>query len=129
MKSKFTITSDGRGKIEMQASKALGKILEDIAEDARLVVPKDTMALHDSIEVEHEPGALSGAVTVGTEYWQTVEYGSRPHTITSTGDHSLHNEETGEYFGQTVNHPGTPEQPFMRPALYKQRKLTKGDLD
>ncbi len=127
--SKFSATNSGKGEIRVLAAKSVGKILEDIADDAKRVVPYDSGDLHDSIAVEHVPGATEGKVVVGTDHWAPTEYGSGPHTIESQGDYSLHNSETGEYFGKTVNHPGTPEQPFMRPSLYKKRTVTKADLE
>jgi hypothetical protein len=52
-----------------------------------------------------------------------VEYGSRPHIIRSHGNYPLRNRETGDVFGRIVHHPGTPAQPFLRPALYQRRRL------
>lgn len=122
-KNEFKLDNSGLAKIKMRASEALGEVLNDIADDARRLVPKDTRELHDSIQVEHIPGALEGSVVAGTDHWSATEYGSEPHLIEANGDYSLHNSETGEYFGRIVNHPGTPEQPFLRPALYKKRKI------
>jgi bacteriophage HK97-gp10 putative tail-component len=126
--SNVTPTQEGKAAIRVQAAKAVKKILDDIADDARRVVPKDTEELHDSIDVEYIEGATDGKVTVGTDHWAPTEYGSAPHVIESQGDYSLHNSETGEYFGKRVNHPGTPEQPFMRPSLYKKRRVSQADL-
>jgi hypothetical protein len=126
--SKFHVTSQGMAEIRRVSSKALRVVLDDIADDARRIVPKDTEELHDSIDVDYVPGALDGRVTVGTDHWAPTEYGSEPHIIEAKGDYSLHNPETGEYFGRIVNHPGTPEQPFMRPALYKKRTVHENEL-
>lgn len=126
--SKFRVTAEGMANIKSTGSKALKVVLDDMADDARLIVPKDTRELHDSIEVEYVPGQLTGQVTVGTDHWAPTEYGSEPHIIEAKGDYSLHNPETGEYFGKIVNHPGTPEQPFMRPALYKKRVIHENEL-
>lgn len=69
--------------------------------------------------IHAEYGVEADYVVVGTDYWATVEYGSRAHTIRSHGPYMLRNRHTGEVFGRVVHHPGTPEQPFMRPALYQ----------
>lgn len=98
------------------------KVTEAIAADARAGCPYDSGDLHDSIATRY-PGKLRGVVIVGTDHWAPTEYGSAPHEIRSTGKWSLHNADTGEYFGRVVQHPGTPEQPFMRPALFKKRRL------
>jgi len=127
--SRIKMDPKGMAQIELRAAKLVGRVLEDVAEDMRRIVPKDTEELHDSIEVEHEPGELSGTVNVGTDHWAPTEYGSDPHIIESGGFYSLHNSETGEYFGEVVLHPGTPEQPFIRPALYQKRRYKLTDLD
>lgn len=103
-----------------------------IADDARRTVPIDTRELHDSIEVM--PIAFDEvAIVVGTDHWAPTEYGSGPHWIISHGlwlrpenPWPLRNRRTGQVFGLVVWHPGTPEQPFMRPALYKRRRLRTG---
>lgn len=98
------------------------KVTEEVADDARAGCPIDSGDLVESIGTRY-PGKLRGIVVVGTDHWRATEYGSAPHIIRSHGDWSLHNAETGEYFGPVVHHPGTPEQPFMRPALYQKRRL------
>lgn len=118
----FKLDRNGLVKVKMNAAKTLHNVLNDIADDARRLVPKDTMELHDSIEVVHIEGSLEGSVVVGTDHWAPTEYGSEPHIIEASGDYSLTNG-SGEYYGRIVNHPGTPEQPFMRPALYKKRQI------
>ena len=54
--------------------------------------------------------------TVGTnvEYAPYVEFGTRPHTITATGKGL---SDGTNFFGKTVNHPGTKAQPFLLPSL------------
>lgn len=96
------------------------KITEDVADDARAGCPYDSGELHDSIGTVY-PGELVGVVVVGTDHWVATEYGSRPHLIRAHGPYSLRSDD-GEYFGPVVHHPGTPEQPFMRPALYQRRR-------
>lgn len=57
----------------------------------------------------------------GVAYGLFPEVGTRPHVIESHGDYPLRNRKTGQVFGRRVHHPGTPEQPYLRPAL--------GDID
>lgn len=97
-------------------------VTEEIAQDAIAGCPIDSGDLVETIHTRY-PGKLRGLVVVGTDHWAPTEYGSRPHLIVSHGPWSLHNAETGEYFGRVVNHPGTPAQSFMRPALYRKRRL------
>jgi hypothetical protein len=104
------------------SGKGVRKSTEATADDCRAGCPIDSGDLVESIGTRY-PGGLVGVVVVGTDHWADVEYGSRPHIIRAHGPYSLHNAETGEYFGPVVHHPGTPAQPFMRPALYRQRAL------
>lgn len=109
--------------------KPLRHVVEDIADDMRHAVPVDTGDLHDTIHTSfpetgkgraHAGGELHGRLI---DYWADVEYGTHPHMIRSRGPWPLRNRETGEVFGRVVNHPGTPAQPYMRPALYRHRDL------
>lgn len=61
---------------------------------------------------------LSPATTPdGAPYGLFVEVGTAPHVIRSHGPYPLRNARTGQVFGPIVNHPGTPAQPHLRPAL------------
>lgn len=111
----------GEARVELLGDDAVRKITTEIYRDIRRRVPVDSGELLDSIEMDVAGGI--GKITVGTDYWASVEYGSEPHVIRSTGPWNLRNSETGESFGRTVNHPGTPEQPFIRPAIYKHRRI------
>lgn len=58
---------------------------------------------------------------VGTpvEYGPDVEYGTSAHTISANGDEPLtFKGENGQWVSKwSVDHPGTPAQPHLRPAL------------
>jgi len=107
-------------------------ITEAIADDARAGCPVDSGDLVSTIGTRY-PGGLRGVVKVGgrgvlahdVNYWAAQEYGAAPHWIESHGPWSLHDPETGAYFGRKVWHPGSQAQPFMRPALYRRRRLTR----
>ncbi|MFC7323245.1 HK97 gp10 family phage protein [Halorubrum rutilum] len=62
---------------------------------------------------------------IGTpvDYAPDVEFGSAPHVITPTTGEFLYFEgEDGHLIRKrSVQHPGTPAQPFMRPALREHR--------
>ncbi len=49
-------------------------------------------------------------------YAEYVNNDTRPHIIRSHGPWSLHNAETGAYFGFEVRHPGTRGQHFIERA-------------
>ena len=115
------INPAGIADLEAVAARITRDMAHDIAQDARRRVPVDTGELKSTIRT----GAVSPQhwrVWVGTEHWAPTEYGSAPHIIRSTGPWPLRNRETGEVFGPVVHHPGTPAQPFMRPAAYTKRR-------
>lgn len=95
-----------------------------IAGDAHRYCPKRTGALADSIEHhldEHGDLIVSASGDGEHEYAAYVELGTEPHIIRAHGPYSLHNRETGQYFGPVVHHPGTRPRPFLRPALFRER--------
>lgn len=119
----------GFARIEAASIPAISHLVTEIAADMRATVAVDTGDLLASIEEEHPTTKPVGRVHVGGEnadYWATVEYGSAPHEIRSTGPWPLRNRETGQVFGPRVWHPGTPAQPFARPAVYRQRAIRVG---
>lgn len=60
--------------------------------------------------------AATATTPDGHPYPLDVELGSRAHPIESHGDYPLRDKH-GTVFGRHVDHPGTPSQPFLRPAL------------
>src|SRR6201992_80300 len=42
----------------------------------------------------------------GFPYPVVLDVGAAPHEIQAQGDYSLHNSQTNQYFGRTVQHPG-----------------------
>lgn len=100
-------------------------ITEAVALDARRGCPVDHGDLLESIEPEYSPDGLIGRVWVGTDHWQPTEYGSEPHIIEVRNKKVLADKEAGEFFGKVVHHPGNAAQPFMRPALFRRRRLIR----
>jgi hypothetical protein len=120
MATRVVISPAGLAKCDADVEKITRNLTRDIMHDAKRRCPVDTGELEGSIE-DRYPGPFHGQVWVGTDHWAPTEYGSAPHIIRAHGNYSLHNRETGQYFGPVVHHPGTPEQPFMRPAAYTKR--------
>jgi hypothetical protein len=89
--------------------------------DAQRLCPVDTGELSESItyEIVSWDEAIVGS-DVG--HAAAVEFGSQPHTITVRNAKVL--TDGKHIFGKTVRHPGTPAQPYLRPALYRERGLT-----
>jgi hypothetical protein len=112
-------------KIQRLADRCVDNVTGDVFSDTRRYVPIDTGELRASIRESHFAG--TARIFVGTDHWAPTEYGSRPHIIRAHGDYALANRETGFYARSgVVHHPGTPEQAFMRPALYQRRHIRAG---
>jgi hypothetical protein len=101
------------------------RAIKHAEQDATLACPVDTGDLKSTITGEADQTTMdcrlsSGGPTDGggwVDYAAAVEDGSRPHKITSHGPWPLRNRETGEVFGQSVDHPGTKAQPYLRPGV------------
>ncbi|GAA3230699.1 hypothetical protein GCM10017691_23890 [Pseudonocardia petroleophila] len=91
--SEFKISPDASGmaRFQVEVNRAVGRLVEDIADDARALAPVDSGALVTSIRADQS----TGQVSVGTDHWQYVEYGTK----------------------------NMRAQPFMRPALFRTRAV------
>lgn len=98
------------------------RLTEAIADDARAGCPIDSGELVESIGTRY-PGKMRGMVIVGTDHWVPTEFGSPAHEIRPRKKKALAWPGGLHPVGK-VDHPGTPEQPFMRPALYRRRNLS-----
>jgi hypothetical protein len=121
MATRVVMDASGLGHLDLLLERITRNAVDDIADDARRRCPVDTGELVESID-GHMVGPRHGRVSVGTDHWHPTEYGSGPHLIRVRDAKVLANRETGEFFGTVVHHPGTPEQPFMRPAAYTKRR-------
>jgi HK97 gp10 family phage protein len=85
---------------------------------AKRRAPVDTGALRAGIEARRLTIA-EWVVGAKTEYATAVEFGTAPHVIEADqADALAFTGQDGELvFRQRVEHPGTPAQPFLRPAL------------
>lgn len=110
-------------KLDDRVSEVRENVAEDVARDARRYAPKDTGQMASTIRVVNS--GKSSRVIVGTNHWYFVEYGTGAHPITAVRRKVLANKEKGEFYGKTVLHPGTPQQPFMRRAIYQRRALRR----
>lgn len=76
-----------------------------------------------SLTVKHID-VFEWAVVAQADHAPYVEFGTQPHVITSNDGPLVFRGEDGELvFTNKVNHPGTPAQPFLRPALREQGDL------
>jgi hypothetical protein len=67
-------------------------------------------------DLKRDPEGIHADVGTDVDYALYVEYGTKPHLITSHGNYPLRSR-TGQVFGKVVHHPGTKAQPFLRPSL------------
>lgn len=103
--------------VDQELPKAMGDIALHIEREAKKRAPVDTGNLSASIAsvVEKIAGGYQAIVGTNVEYAAAVEFGTGPHTITGT---PLRFTVGGEVvFATSVDHPGTPPQPFLGPAL------------
>lgn len=70
------------------------------------------------------PGAVSVRVGPPRSKPQLMwlEFGTGPHTIERRGGGVLRSTLTGTVFGTSVQHPGQPPRPFLRPAFDDNRQ-------
>jgi HK97 gp10 family phage protein len=82
--------------------------------EAKRLVPVDIGNLKGSIN--HRREGYQAIVGSNAEYAEDVEYGTGPHYIGAPVN------IRGVGWRYIKNHPGTKEQPYMRPAIDENRK-------
>lgn len=109
-------------KVQMNRDKAeskLVKAMEGTVRSGETVAaqnaPVDTGRLKNSIKTRRH-SKFSWSIQAGVKHALPVEFGTEPHTITPSDAQALF-WEGADHPVKKVEHPGTPEQPFMRPAL------------
>lgn len=90
-------------------------LADEVATDARRFAPVDTGYLSTHIWPEddgHRVVASGAGRPPNADAPAYVEFGTRPHLISNAFGRGI-----------TVMHPGTPAQPYLRPAAYKRRRI------
>lgn len=108
-----------RGWVRNSVTRYLHKLGREIQNDAERLAPVKTGKLRSSLYYEVNRGELRVGVR-NVPYWNTVEFGSGPHIITPNTKKALY-WPGARHPVNKVLHPGTPAQPFLRPALMKRR--------
>lgn len=98
----------GLEHIRTLAKRVRNNALDDMKPEAERNAPVLTGELFLSVDVDHAAGRLFA----DTEYAAAVELGSSPHEIPNAWGRGI-----------TVQHPGGPAQPYLRPAAFRQRPL------
>jgi len=85
---------------------------------AQANAPVDRGELRQKIEAQRAELGVYEVISAAP-HAQAVEFGTDPHVITPDSADALAFEgQNGELvFRQRVNHPGTPAQPYLRPAM------------
>lgn len=94
-------------------------VAREIEADIRRNAPVDSGDLVRSIK------RRGTTITIGTDYWHFVEYGTRAHIIRPRVKKALWWPDA-QHPVKKVYHPGTRAQPFIRPAATRQRRLRSG---
>lgn len=103
-------------RLAPRIDEVLDQVTEDIEADIKTGAPVDRGELVASVRREGH------RVYVGTDHWAHVEYGTEPHLIEARYKKALW-WPGAHHPVRRVHHPGTPAQPYIRPALYKPRTL------
>ncbi|RMB85777.1 hypothetical protein CTZ28_12590 [Streptomyces shenzhenensis] len=98
--------------------RAVDRTRVDVQNEARRRAAVDTGRLRSSIVSRAENRGRSVGYVVGTNvsYAADVEGGTEPHDIFPKNKQALYWPGAAHPVAK-VHHPGTPAQPFMRPAI------------
>ncbi|AVH60006.1 MULTISPECIES: HK97 gp10 family phage protein [Streptomyces] len=122
MSAAFTLTVNTAWpeEVDHASSRFLESVALGIETDAKRLAAVDTGLMRSRIY--REVNDLTARIGVrDVEYWMTVEFGSGPHVITPVNRKALYWPGARHPVAR-VNHPGTPVQPFLRPALMRRRE-------
>lgn len=105
---RIDVDESGLAEVGHAFTRVRNNFLDDCLPDARRNAPVDTGELVESVYVDH----AAGRIGAHAEHAAPVEVGSSPHEIPNA-------------FGRgfTVEHPGSKAQPYLRPAVYRSRRL------
>lgn len=128
---------DAERLIQPTLDQAVATTSARVERTATIRAPVDTGTLQNSIGYSR---VESAHYLVGTnvEYAPHVEYGTDPHVIAPNNGDVLAFEVERNAFGlddetivtsEPVQHPGTPAQPFLRPALREHRSDLVEDIE
>lgn len=116
---RLNVNSRWRADLNAEIARYLRKLARQIQNDAERMAAVKTGKLRSSLY--SEVNGLKARIGVrNVPYWSTVEFGSGPHIIRPRNKKALH-WPGALHPVAFVNHPGTPAQPFLRPALYRRR--------
>jgi len=113
--------ADGQAEIDAAIARYLEQVAVAIEADAKAGCPRKTGHLAESVHHEIADGGRTARIGTNVDYALSVEFGSRPHIIRGNPWLAFSGRDGETVVRREVHHPGTPEQPFLRPALFRQR--------
>lgn len=112
---------DAADDLDAAVDTGIKRTIRDIEATIKRLAPVDTGTLRHSYQWSRL-GRHRYAVGTDVDYGPDVEYGTAPHLITPNGDGPLtFPVDDGWVSTYEVEHPGTPAQPHVRPALEQHR--------
>lgn len=115
---------EGYIAIDRQVARVGDAVTNAVARDARKLAPKRTNQMASTIRVTRV-GPLLWFVSVGTDHWHYMEYGTlgRDPVIRPRVKQALWWQGLPHPIAVVTKHPGNKAEPFMRPAVYQRRGL------
>ena len=105
---RMDVDEGGMAEAKRLFTRVRNNFLDDCLPDARRNAPVDTGELAASVYVDH----AAGIIGAHADHAAPVETGSAPHAIPNAWGRGI-----------TVQHPGGKAQPYLRPAVYRERRL------
>ena len=119
---------NGAKELKKECDVILRRYSEAAASTASRLAPKRTGRLAASIRSKRE-GEMSYSVGSELSYAKFVEYGTGPHIIRPVSAKALaFTVGASRVFAKVVNHPGSREKPFLRPAFKEIEHRLKSEL-
>lgn len=109
-------------KVRAHVAPKTAKVTHQIAADVRRSIASAHGVGPLWRSVNPRTFGVNGRVSIGTDHWWFIEYGTRRHTIRPRIKKALW-WETALHPVARVNHPGTRSYGHMRRALFKKRGL------
>lgn len=117
-------------RMHQRVQRVHDSVVDSVFWDAKNGAAVDTGEMWGSIHVSNVMSRINvwssrfvSKVAVGTDHWRFVEYPTAAHEIRPRNPGGALFWPGAPHPVQVVYHPGTHEQPFMRPALYQRRSL------
>lgn len=113
---RVTMAPGYQADLEQVVQPILNQVAAEVETDIKRNAPVDS---GDMVRSVRRRGNI---IRISAPYWHFVEYGTEPHVIRPRTKKALW-WPGAHHPVKMVRHPGTPAQPFIRPAALRQRRL------